>query len=175
MSEERNKLFLLDANILIHAHDYYYPQRRVPEFWEWILFHATNGRLKIPREIIDEIKGGESDTHAKWVHHKSNKPHIMLNEDFDVQILGRVVNDGYAEDLTDLEIDRIGKDPFLIAYAMKDIRNRIVVSNEISKPSKTRANRKVPDVCSKFGVQCCNVYQLLKDLDFSTDWKARSI
>ncbi|MFN3066608.1 DUF4411 family protein [Serratia sp. J2] len=175
MSEERGKLYLLDANILIHAHDYYYPQKRVPEFWEWILFHATSGRLKMPREIIDEIKGGESDIHAKWVHHKINKTHIMLPEDFDAGILHQVVSDGYAEDLSDLEIEKIGKDPFLIAYAMKDIRNRVVVTNETPKPSKTRANRKVPDVCSKFGVQCCNVYQLLRDLDFSTDWKIRSL
>jgi hypothetical protein len=129
----------------------------------------------MPREIIDEIKGGDSDIHAKWVHHKTNKPHIVLPEDFDAGILHQVVSDGYAEDLSDLEIEKIGKDPFLIAYAMKDIRNRVVVTNETPKPSKTRANRKVPDVCSKFGVQCCNVYQLLRDLDFSTDWKIRSI
>lgn len=174
MSELRDKLFLLDANILIHAHDYYYPQMRVPEFWEWILFHASNGRLKMPREIIDEIKGGDSDIHAKWVHNKANKPHILLNEDFDAKILGRVVNDGYAQDLSDLEIEKIGKDPFLIAYAMKDIRNRIVVTNETPKPSKIRANRKVPDVCNNLGVECCNVYQLLKVLDFSTNWKSRT-
>ncbi|EKN4766082.1 DUF4411 family protein [Yersinia enterocolitica] len=175
MSKEGNKLYLLDANILIHAHDYYYPQKRVPEFWEWILFHATNGRLKMPREIIDEIKGGDSDIHAKWVHHKTNKPHIILPEDFDADILHQVVTDGYAQDLSDLEIDKIGKDPFLIAYAMKDIKTRIVVTNETPKPSKIRANKKVPDVCNKFGVQCCNVYQLLKDLDFSTDWRGRIV
>ncbi|VVT53874.1 hypothetical protein UYSO10_4930 [Kosakonia radicincitans] len=173
MSEEKNKLYLLDANILIHAHDYYYPQKRVPEFWEWILFHAINGRIKMPLEIIDEIKGGDSDVHAKWVHNKTNRPHILLPEEFDAEILNQVVNEGYAKDLSDLEIEKIGKDPFLIAYAMKDKKNRIVVSNETPKPSKVRANRKVPDVCNTFGVNCCTVYQLLKDLDFSTDWNQR--
>lgn len=96
----------------------------------------------MPREIIDEIKGGDSDIHAKWVHHKENKPHIMLQEDFDAEILGRVVNDGYAQDLSDLEIEKIGKDPFLIAYAMKDIRNRIVVTNETLSLAKLEQTEK---------------------------------
>ncbi|BEM39924.1 DNA-binding protein [Serratia marcescens] len=175
MFDQRDKLYLLDANILINAHDFYYPQMRVPEFWDWILFHATNGRLKVPKEIIDEIKGGDSDIHAKWVHDKANKPHLVLPEDFDNDILHQVVNDGYAQDLSDLEIEKIGKDPFLIAYAMKDVKNRIVVTNETPKPSKIRANRKVPDVCNRFGVQCCDVFRLLRDLDFSTNWRNRIV
>ena len=48
-------LYLLDANILIDANQYYYPIERIPEFWEWLVEKGTTGVLKVPQEIYDEI------------------------------------------------------------------------------------------------------------------------
>lgn len=47
----------------------------------------------------------------------------------------------------------IGRDPFLIAYASVSA-DRVVVTKEVSKPSKQGANRKIPDVCNDLGVKC---------------------
>lgn len=175
MSKEKCALYLLDANIIINAHELYYPLKRVPEFWEWILFHASNGKIKLPDEIISEIQGGESAQHACWVHDKTNKSTLLLNETFDLELLQMVVNEGYAPDLNELEIEQIGQDPFLIAYAMKDKENRVVVTNETSAPSKTRSKKKVPDVCDLLGIKHCNVYTLIRELEFSTNWLQNSI
>ncbi|HHJ1159584.1 MULTISPECIES: DUF4411 family protein [Proteus] len=164
-------LYLIDANIVIHANSFYYPLNRVPEFWEWILFHAQNNNVKLPTEIINEVKGGDKDEHAKWVHDKSNKSILQLNEDLNITNLNKVLREGYANDLTDIELEKIGQDPFLISYAMSSPHNRIIVSNETSSPSKIRANRKVPDVCKAMGVRCCNVYTMIRELDFRTNWK----
>ena len=169
----KEKLFLVDANVLIHAHTLYYPLGRVPEFWEWVLFYANNGKIKIPLEILDEIQCGDSDHHAIWAHDRANKKALLLNESFDAKNLTKVITEGYAPDLNEVELETIGKDPFLITYAMSDSYSRIVVTNEVSKPSKKRQNRKVPDVCNQLGVQWCNVYELVRELDFSTDWKKR--
>ncbi|EKY3196889.1 DUF4411 family protein [Cronobacter turicensis] len=168
-----NKLFLVDANVLINAHTLYYPLGRVPEFWDWVLYNAKNNFLKIPSEIIEEIQGGESDQHALWTHEKANKRCLTLNESFNVAHLTKIIEEGYAPDLNEIELETIGKDPFLISYAMADIKNRVVVTNEISKPSKRRQNRKVPDVCDHFNIKWCNVYDLLRELDFTTNWKSR--
>ena len=70
-------------------------------------------------------------------------------------------------------MEKLGRDPFLIAYAMSDIDNRIVVTTEVSKASKQRANRRVPDVCDNFNVKCIDTFRLTSDLDFSTNWKSR--
>ncbi|WP_323855405.1 DUF4411 family protein [Xenorhabdus koppenhoeferi] len=86
MSTE-GKLYLIDANIIIHAHSLYYPLNRVPEFWEWLLFHARNNKIKLPSEILDEVQGGERDEHSKWVHSKANKPVLELNEDVNYYFL----------------------------------------------------------------------------------------
>ena len=54
-------LFLLDANVLITAHNDYYPVNRVPEFWDWLLHYAQEGHVKMPLEMFEEIKDGTGD------------------------------------------------------------------------------------------------------------------
>ena len=43
----------------------------------------------------------------------------------------KVVSAGYAPDLTDDEVEKIGRDPFLIAYALADPPERCVVTGKI--------------------------------------------
>ena len=172
MPHDNNKLYLIDANIVIHAHDYYYHMQRVPEFWSWLLFHAKSGVVKMPFETMDEVKGGKEALHAQWIKSKQIKEQLLFEEGFDGALLNHVIDNGYAPDLNDVELDKIGADPFLISYAMADPSNRVVISNEVSKPSKQRGNRKVPDVCRELGLQCHNVYYLLRELNFTTKWQA---
>ena len=47
-------MHLIDANILITAHNTYYPTNRIPEFWSWILSKAQQGLVKMPLEMIEE-------------------------------------------------------------------------------------------------------------------------
>jgi Domain of unknown function (DUF4411) len=49
-------LYLIDANVLITAHNDYYPIDGVPEFWDWLLHQATIDTVKMPLEIYEEIK-----------------------------------------------------------------------------------------------------------------------
>lgn len=65
----------------------------------------------------------------------------------------------------------MGRDPFLLAYALTDPANRTIVTTEVSKPKKQRANRKIPDVGRDLGIRCINNFQLLRELDFKTGWK----
>ena len=43
-------LYLLDANVIITAHNTYYPIDRVPEFWEWLQHRGQSDQVKIPIE-----------------------------------------------------------------------------------------------------------------------------
>jgi Domain of unknown function (DUF4411) len=65
--------------------------------------------------------------------------------------VNHVIDHGYAPDRNDVEIVKVGKDPFLIAAALAG-SDRVIVTREVSKPSMTRANRKVPDVCATLGL-----------------------
>jgi hypothetical protein len=164
-------LHLFDANVLITASNMYYPLDGVPEFWDWIDHQATNGRIKLPVEVLDEVLAGskKEDPLLDWM--TAHKDVLRLEEKVDPSLVNKVVTEGYAPDLTDDEIIEIGQDPFLIAYALVKTAERCVVTVEVSSPSKRRQNRKIPDVCSGFGVNCQNPFQVYRSLGFSTTWK----
>ena len=89
----------------------------------------------------------------------------------DINLVRRVVREGYAPDPTDIEIEEIGRDPFLIAYALADTESRVIVTTERSKPKAQRQNRKVPDVAKQFGVRPCTAFDFGRELGFRTDWR----
>jgi uncharacterized protein DUF4411 len=168
-------LYLLDANVLITAHNTYYPIDSVPEFWEWVAHQGSTGVLKMPLEIYEEIKDGSTDDEKDllfaWISDANNKKAILLEEEVNQDHLSKCVLSGYAADLTDEELQQIGRDPFLIAYGMAAPAGRCVVTNEVSAPKKLRQNRRVPDVCSAMAVGSCNTFQMTKALGFKTGWK----
>ena len=113
-------LYLLDANVLITANNTYYPIERVPEFWEWLLHHGGNGTIKIPLEVMEEIEvGNGTDPLCSWIQDISVASAVTLDEEVHGATLQRVVREGYAPDLTDDEVEKLGRDPFLISYAIR--------------------------------------------------------
>jgi hypothetical protein len=168
-------LYLIDANVLITANNTYYPIEGVPEFWEWVAHQAEAGTIKIPLEIYEEIKDGSTDEEKDllfgWVTDHDIKKQLLLQEQVNQANVASCTVTGYAPDLTDEELLQIGRDPFLIAYAMVSPADRRVVTNEVSAPSKQRQNRRIPDVCSTMGVMCCDTFAMLRALGFKTGWK----
>jgi hypothetical protein len=54
-------LYLLDANVLITAHNLCYPIDGVPEFWAWLVHKGGGGDLKMPLESYEDVKDGSTD------------------------------------------------------------------------------------------------------------------
>lgn len=168
-------LYLLDANVLITAHNLYYPVGSVPEFWSWLCHMGVLSRIKIPLEVYEEVKDGSTDE-AKdllfgWIKDEAVKAALLLPDEADPLLVAQVISQGYANDLTDEEVEQIGRDPFLIAYGLASAAERCVVTTEVSKPKRIRQNRHVPDVCASLGVNCCDTFTMLRALQFSTAWK----
>ena len=165
-------LYLLDANVLITAHRDYYPVKRVPEYWDWLQHQAEVGTVKIPSEILDKVKRGtRQDDLLEWLTNDTVKDVLVLDEEPDLTLVRRVIEQGYAPDLNEAELEKLGRDPFLIAYALKDPTHRWIVTTEVSKPSKERANRKVPDVAKGFGITPLDPFRFARELDFTTSWR----
>lgn len=170
-------VYLLDANVLITAHTTYYPLDAVPEFWTWLAHQCGEGNVKMPIDTYEEVRDGghgeEQNPLYVWVRHDANRAALLLQGEADGDLVRRVLHDGYAADLTDDEVEGLGRDPFLIAHALAEPAERCVVTTEVSKPAKTRQNRKIPDVCASLGVDCCDPFTWLRTLRFSTDWNRR--
>lgn len=169
-------LYLLDASMLITASKSYYPVDSVPEFWEWLQYTAEQGQVKIPLEIFEEIKDGpdnqDKDLLYAWIQQENVKQALLFEENVDAALVQKTISEGYAYDLTDTDLEQLGRDPFLIAHALAAPKARIVVTSEVSKPSKKRQNRHLPDVCGSLGIQCCDPFFFNKALGFKTAWRA---
>jgi len=165
-------LDLLDANTLITANRDYYPLDQVPEFWAWLKHQGELGRVKIPQEIMEEVLAGrkENDPLIDWLSSVDVQAALLLDESVIVQLV-RDVTDRYGENLNDLELEAIAKDPFLIAYALAKPDDRCVVTVEVSRPGTKRQNRKIPDVCKDVGVRCCGPFAMNKRRGFKTGWQ----
>ncbi|HWX84999.1 MAG TPA: DUF4411 family protein [Xanthobacteraceae bacterium] len=162
-------IYLLDADTLIRADTTFYPLRRFPVFWQWLRFNGSAGAIKIPFEQYEEVTAGKGQL-VEWLKDEENREALLFTEEVDPNLVAKVTVEGYAPDLDEAEQETVGRDPFLIAYAVVAAAERCVVSFEVSAPSKKRANRKVPDICADFGVKCITLFDLINLLDFTTDW-----
>ena len=160
-------LYLLDANVLVDANRDYYPIQRVPEFWHWFVFLGGQEQIKVPWEVYVKVTDANDDL-AEWL--KDNRTAMLLAENVDVGLVDYVISEGYADDLTDDEIERLNEDPVLIAYTLADRERRCLVTTERSRPTRERANRHIPDVCGDLDVCCRHTFELIDELDFHTGW-----
>jgi hypothetical protein len=158
-------LYLLDANVPIEADESYYPVARIKPFWVWLIEQGEKGIIKIPRLIFNEITPPPGPL-AEWLKREDVKKVLVLEEKPDTALVQRVLNEGYAPNLNDVEIQKVGKDPFLVAIALAK-PDRVVVTKERSQPSKMKANRKIPDVCDHFGIKWMTDFDLYRVLKFS--------
>jgi hypothetical protein len=158
-------VYLLDANVPIEADETYYPLARIKPFWSWLINQGENGIIKIPRLIFNEITPPPGPL-ADWIRLDEVRKALVLEENPSTALVQKVIDEGYAPDLNDVETTRIGKDPFLIAFAMAR-PDRVVVTKERSKPTATRGKRKIPDVCDQFGITWMTDFKLYDVLQFT--------
>ena len=142
---------------------------RVPEFWTWLAYKSLKSQVKVPLEILEELKDGKDEL-AHWL--KEHQSEIQFPESVQQDLVERVTMLGYANDLREDEVEKLGRDPFLIAHALADVGKRCVVTTESSRPTRKRANRHVPNVCETLGIPWCNTFELIRELNFTTDWEA---
>jgi hypothetical protein len=120
---------------------------------------------------MEEVRVGrrDNDPLLDWI--SQNADALLLEEDVDAALVQQVVLAGYAVDLTDDEVEKIGRDPFLIAYALSSSPDRCVVTTEVLRPAAQRQNRRIPDVCRAVNVPCCGPFTLNRNLGFHTGWR----
>ena len=159
-------IYLIDANVLIRAHEDYYPLDRVPQFWTWLEQEALAGNIQMPFEIHNEIAISRGLL-KEWICDQKIKQALILDEEPDDDLVDRVLIEGYGENLTDSDLEKIAQDPFLIAYALA-AEDRVVVTKETPRPRAQRANRKIPDVCDTLNLKWMTDFELYRILEFTT-------
>ena len=157
-------VFLLDANVLIFAEKQCCSIDKVERYRQWIVCNADQRRIFLPLQIILEISKGSDDL-KRWINQRHIRNRLEFRKEVSQDCVGKVLLEGYGENLSEREINRIGADAHLITYAIEE-DEAVIVTRETSKPARQRANRKILDVCAEFGVSCIDDSELYRRLDF---------
>lgn len=161
--------FLIDANVIIAAYMSYYPFDKIPQFWRWLRSKCEQGVIKIPSANFQEITPGPETAILAWLRQPKVVRDLVLAEVPSRQLINRVFDEGYGNDLSLDYQEQLMADATLIASAMiGDGEFRTVVTKETSKRGVvTPHKRKIPDVCKTLGVPCISDFELFfKVLDF---------
>lgn len=156
--------FLLDANVFIQAHRFYYPMDVFPAFWEWLEEENTKGNICSIIPILDEITAGDDEL-SDWMTDLDRNDWFLPVDEEKVQLdFSEIVNwvsqQSLFKETAKKEFLSVA-DPWLIALGRSGYT---VVTQEKSDP-KSKKKIFIPDVCREFGVPCINTIELIRKLN----------
>ena len=159
----RTENYLLDANGSLTRVATFIPSG--PEFWDWLVHLGEQGRVKVPglRESCWRIALGN------WL--RDNREALVFPEEVSRVLVALVIEQGYASDLTEDEIQKLNEDPFIVAYALPK-EGGAALSRRKGQDQAERGRMHIPDVCD-VGV-CQQHIPVHNELDFRTDWNMQN-
>lgn len=157
--------FVVDSNFFIEAHRTTYPLDVAIGFWSKVRLLAQTGIIisidKVRSEIFDK-----NDSLKCWC--QENLPddffkntNEILDEYSHVTSWAISMNYHYLPKALNEFLSGDEADAFLVAYALADPTQRILVTQEIRAPQK-RNKIKIPDCCVALGVTTINTIELFR-------------
>ena len=164
-------VYLIDANILITAHRTTHPLDIHLTFWDKFKEILNNPSIISIDKVKDEIYHFEDDL-CSWCKENINKnfwkdSSISITEYSEIQ--NWASNNEYMPSAIRDFADLKNADPFLVSYALNQIRKGIsttIVSLEVSAPD-SKKSIKLPDVCLEFDIPYINNNDLYRQLNIS--------
>lgn len=164
--------YLVDTNSLITPFKTYYPFDFARKFWEQLKKSIIDGDIIILDVVKEELNKGDDEL-SEWINQIDTS--LILNH------IHPSIIANYAEILQHIQLSEYYKekalldwskgdvaDPWLIAtartkgYKLVTFETKNANLNSINKCSRA----KIPDVCEVFGVECDNLYNMMRILRF---------
>lgn len=160
-------VYLLDSNFFIQAHRETYPLDIAFSFWHKLKELAYEGKLisidKVKNELYDK-----NDALEDWC--KANLPKDFFKSTSDVmhaysQVSAWAIskNNFYMAKALNEFLDADEADAFIVAYALADKNNKIIVTQEISQPNR-KNKMKIPDACIALDINFVNTMEMFRQL-----------
>ena len=158
------KRYLLDSDTFIRAKRSHYAFDICPGYWTAMLrLHKLRLASSIDRVRAELV--GYGDELSEWI--KDQAPAQFFKKTADQAVIQQFTTIGrwvegeeqYSEEATQRFLS--GADPWLIAYAK--VSGHTVVTYEEHRP-EAQNTVPIPNVCIRFGVDCVNPFQMLREL-----------
>jgi hypothetical protein len=160
-------IFIVDTNFFIQAHRVNYPLDIAHSFWNKVKQLAEKDKIISIDKVRDEIFDN-NDILSEWCEMNLPKSFFhdtSLNIDnYRIVITWAVSrNTHYLTNALNEFLSADEADAFIVAYALSEPNNRIIVTQEISEPY--RKNKvKIPDACSALGVSYVSMMDMFRRL-----------
>lgn len=162
------EIYVVDSNFFIEAHRSSYPLDVALSFWNKVKQLAVDGKIisidKVKNELYDK-----NDALESWC--KSNLPNNFFKDSSEVMVAYGQVSawansrcEHYNTNALNEFLDADEADAFLVAYALTDPDERIIVTHEISQPEIKR-KIKIPESCNALNVQFVKVMDMFRQLN----------
>lgn len=160
-------VYVLDSNFFIQAHRVNYPLDVASSFWSKVEQLANQGKIISIDKVKNELFNKNDDLES-WC--KDNLPNDFFKDTSNTMLeYGRVTtwaisrSGNYLPNALNEFLNADEADAFLVAYALADPTNRVVVTQEISEPC--RQNKvKIPDACIALNVKYVNTIDMFRQL-----------
>ena len=154
--------YCCDSNVLITAHNTYYPITMFPVFWDWLIERRGSiGSISwVYRELMDKVGG---DDLSAWAADNKDSGFFRFDDDSDdVQLcFSEIAN--FVSGMTkppEHKAQFLSKaDPWIIAYASVNACTVVTLEERVPANSK---KIKIPDICDVFGVKSTNTFGMLR-------------
>ena len=151
--------YLIDADVLITAKNYYYAFDICPGFWELLLNENAAGRVFSIDKIHDDLTKG-NDKLTDWAQqhhdffHAIDAPATMQVTRVSAAVMAGAFNDSEKRKFLQ------SSDLYLIGYALA--YGHTIVTLE--KYSLGASKPKIPNISSALSVPCIQTFEMLRNL-----------
>lgn len=158
--------YLLDANVLIEAHQRYYAFDIAPSFWQNLCKLAEEDKIISIDRIRDEISNGKEEDHLDaWANSEFDKWFVSTNDvkvfESYRKIIDWVGSQSQYFDYAKSEFANVA-DSWLLAYA--NAYNHTIVTHETFSPH-SRKRVLIPNVCVEFKIPYIDTFGMLRKLN----------
>ncbi|WP_213573258.1 DUF4411 family protein [Rhodococcus sp. USK13] len=143
--------YLVDTNVIVLMKRYT-PRDLHPSLWQAVEALVSDGRLMIPREVLEELDRVEDEL-APWAKRMDGFVDEPTLEDIQIVADISAAHPGWVVG------QQNGADPWVVAQAYR--LGSVIVTDERAKgPNTADKNLKIPNVAAKYNVECINMNDL---------------
>lgn len=160
-------VYIVDSNFFIQAHRKIYPLDIAVSFWNKVKQLAEEGKIISIDKVKNEIYENEDEL-KKWC--LANLPDSFFNDTQTIlteysKVIEWSVSGStpYTQQARSKFLDADKADAWLVAFALADISNRVIVTYEISEPNIRRAI-KIPEACTATGTSFITPIEMFRAL-----------
>lgn len=155
--------YVLDANIFIQAARCYYAFDLAPRFWDSLVRHAADERIRSIDRVKQELERG-NDQLAEWIEANFSNAFVSTDEADIIRAFGEIMVWVQAQSqFTDAAKADFasGADGWLVAYGK--VKDCVVVTHEVLNPDIKR-KVPIPNVCQVVNVPFIDTFEMLRRL-----------